>query len=531
MSKINRLENLAHTGSKPAAGWIEADWRVLLSLLVITSLFLLGISSPLLSNLRADEQYFLQCAYGAVRFGSSLEDCYVPHSFTLILSGYFRLFDLTTTVIAYKTTVLIASMVVIFVVFLSMRKGCSNLQSACLLAVLFTLFYYIASNRGMEIRPEFFGICLLLLGLTPMFSREDTMDRVNKPIPVYLVFALLALSLAALMSLRIVGPAMVLALALIVRHLQIASVKLCSTQAARVFTVSLSIPVIVLLCFHFFVSDIFDFFDRVFSFSAPAHHSSTWKRTYLDIGLYEQFRNTPLDWAIVRLARVFAGCLVIFTLIAITIAAKDRRRIAERALIGFAVPCLWLIMLLDAKPFAYVVALEGALIGIVWCTCFSALKETKALPHFLAFSVGISCVVIVLCAFSNLKVRDMTIRDFAHGLTELRDTGLQGDTNVELKNKFDSRNFIVQLSAREHFCERFRGFSVIAPYPGHPICLNDIGSGELWDRDTQVTEIPALVRPHPKVIVVGRRYTIPELIGEFIAVDKHFLAKGAAVSP
>jgi hypothetical protein len=482
-------------------------WFYLLAGLITLAL-LVGAASPLLSNLRDDELYFLQCAYGSVNFGTSISKCYVPATFSRIIAAYVSVFGMTGAVVAYKLSVLVLTAASLLWLFGGLRRAHGQFQTLAAFFVLATLLYYAASTRGVELRPEFFGIIGLFVGASPLIGRETLLTKGRLPLPVGLIVAQLALSVSALLSLRLVFPAITLGMGLIAVYLRVNHVRIISAEALRFLMWSALLAATTLLAIHVLFLDLVEQYVRITYWSPPPNHSSTWQRTFLDIGLYDQIRHMGWGSDIWRYQRLTLGVAAIGALAAVTCVRRDFREAPERALVGAALVVFWCLLTVEAKPFAYAVAIETALITLVWCACFNAISGRRAMNVFLSASVVLALLVAVQSTYSNMHVRNMTIARFAAGAITLNVEEMARSSNAELLRQFRHKHFLVQLAARAEFCRRHEQFvTLVTPFSRHPLCLRDAGSALLWDRTIGMDQLADIVKRHPNIIVSG----VPEV--------------------
>ena len=496
----------------PATGWSAGPrvWTRIYAL-SLTLLLVLGIASPLLSNLRADELYFLSCAYSATEFATSIYECHVPATFAWIFSGYVRAFGFVGSVIAYKLTVALLMVALLHwllrglwpVKYLAISIGAP--------LVLAAFLFYVAGTRGIEIRMEFLGITFLLLGVSPLIGREQALRRRVGPVSIGFVLAQLALSAAAILSLRLTLPAAFLGMALITANSRVNEAKLFSSYTLCTLAFSVTLIFLSLSVIHILFLDIYDQFHRITNWSPPPHHHSPWQRTFLDIGLVEQIRHSGWNSQVWRIQRLVIGLALASTLLIFTWRQRAIQKAAEHALMAVSLLVFWLMLAAEAKPFAYVVALEAALCLILWCACFNLLScSAKGSIAFVAISFVMGLLVVVQANVSNSHVRDMTIVEFSHGMLDQSEDRISKAPTTELLGMFRHRHFFKQLIARREFCQRFEDYVVLARYSFHPVCLKDIGSQNLWLRSLSIKDARDLAEYFPRVIVMG----YPQIINQ-----------------
>jgi hypothetical protein len=496
-----------------------------LAAIAIAAIAMVGIASPLLSRLRADELFFLHCAYSAVNFDGDIAGCHFPATFAKVLMHYVEWFGLEGAVLGYKLTVAVLTATLFFWLLLGFGCQLNRLAAVSTAFVLAVWLYYIASTRGIEIRQEFLGITGLFLGASPLTGRSHLLLRNRAPLPTGFVLAQLALSAAALMSLRLALPALALGMALLMAHLRVNDLRLFSNAAFPPIAASATLALVTLAVFHWLFLDLQVQLDRIVDWSPPPLHQSTWQRTFLDIGLVEQIRRVGWDAELWRYQRLALGIGVIGMLAAISYIQRDWPLLPERALIAGALLASWFMLTVEAQPFAYVVAIEGTLVAIAWCVCLNGISSRSLMRYFLAASVAVALLLAVQSTYSNARIRNMTIPEFVRGYTELDGHATSETSTPDLIRKFRHRHFLVQLAARQAFCERFAGFVVLAKFGRHPLCLRDAGSAAVWTGKIAQEDIPDIAQRYPRFIIGGYPQVVEDAGFELEEIGKEFFAK------
>jgi hypothetical protein len=473
---------------------------------IIIIFFINGVAYPLLSNLRTDELYFLQCSYAAIEFGSQIDNCYTPATFAKLLSLYISTFGLIGAVVTYKVSVAILSILVVIWLWLGIKSIKGRLEKLCTLYIISVFVYYLASTRGIEIRPEFFAIIALFIGASPLVGRVYLLKRKKYVLPAEFIVSQICLSFAALLSLRTVFPALILGIGLIAAFFRVNEIKLFSRQSVRTLLGSVFIGIITLMSFHLFYLDSLVQFERIIGYS-NGHDNAGWKWKFLEIGLYRHIiTDTPFfSHPIWQIQRIFFGIGSILVLVVITIVQRNWREVSERFCLGAALLAFWFMNYIDHKPYDYVVAIEGALTALILCACINAVSRNlkpAVFPLLLSLSLVMS-IFAVQSYRSNQKHRDMSVVEFFHSMKKIKKLDFTKMATTNLVREFFDKNFLVQLSAREEFCRRYRSYTVLAPFSHHPICLPDAGSFSVQWGKGDINEVIENVTDHPRLIIIG----------------------------
>lgn len=175
--------------------------------------FVFFLFQPVFSNLKTDQLYFLQCAYSAVNFD---EFCHYPSMLNLLLEVLISSFGLVKAALLYKLMSLVILLVMtggmIFVIqeVTPIKNNVRHQFFSILLASCSV--YYIATVRGAEVRPELLGNFMFFLGALGLFfpTRRHFLS-----IQVSFLQSIIFLSLAALFSVRLIAPVVMLGISML----------------------------------------------------------------------------------------------------------------------------------------------------------------------------------------------------------------------------------------------------------------------------------------------------------------------------